>query len=345
MRAIVIQQYGGPEQLVIRELPDPEPAPGHVVVQVEAFGLNHAEIYFRRGMWGEVAKVSGIECAGMVTSDPDGHRPGQEVVALMGGMGRSFDGSYAEHTRTPLANVVPVESALSWPRLAALPESYATAWTCLYRNLSLQAGQIILVRGATSALGQAAVNIAAHAGARVIATTRNPARFPSLESIGAQTPVIDGPDLAARIRRLHPGGIRRGIGPGGQQHDRGLDVRGPPGRPRVYGGVPGRRRSDWLIQPHAAHAQRCSSQLLRQRVHIRVVRIPAVRYSVPGHCGPRRGGRLQSRTRSHFPFRGDPGCAPADGIESGQRKDCRHGLNRSRHTWKAMIQFMYRSRT
>jgi NADPH:quinone reductase-like Zn-dependent oxidoreductase len=208
MRAIVINQYGGPEQLVIKELPEPEPASGQVVIDVKAFGLNHAELYFRKGVWGEVAKVSGIECVGVVKADPDGRfRAGQKVAALMGGMGRTFNGSYAEVTRVPTANVVPIESAVCWADLAALPESYATAWTCLNRNLALSAGQLVLVRGATSALGQAAVNIAAHAGAQVIATTRNADRFRTLEAIGAQTAVLEGPDLSGRICQLHPEGV------------------------------------------------------------------------------------------------------------------------------------------
>ncbi|HLN04272.1 MAG TPA: hypothetical protein VK335_33605 [Bryobacteraceae bacterium] len=121
MRAIVTEQYGGPEQLVIKEIPEPEPAAGQVVIEVKAFGLNHAEIYFRKGMWGDVAKVSGIECVGVVRSDPGGHfRPGQKVAGLMGGMGRTFDGSYAEYTRVPATNVAPIESTLSWADLAAL---------------------------------------------------------------------------------------------------------------------------------------------------------------------------------------------------------------------------------
>src|SRR5579872_2513441 len=113
MRAIIIQQYGGPEQLVIRDIPDPEPVPGHVVVEVKAFGLNHAEIYFRRGIWGDVAKVSGIECVGTVKADPGGYfAPGQKVTALMGGMGRSFNGSYAQYTSVPTANVVPIRTEI-----------------------------------------------------------------------------------------------------------------------------------------------------------------------------------------------------------------------------------------
>ncbi|HLH87602.1 MAG TPA: zinc-binding dehydrogenase [Xanthobacteraceae bacterium] len=208
MRAIVIKQYGGPEQLVLRDLPEPEPMPGHVVIEVAAFGLNHAEIYFRQGVWGDVAKVSGIECVGRVKADPDGRlAPGQTVTALMGGMGRTINGSYAEVTRVPAANVVPLDTTMPWEELAALPESYATAWTCLTRNLALAHGQTVLIRGATSALGQAAVNIASLAGAHVIATTRNAVRFATLQALGVETTLLEVPALAAQIRARHPRGI------------------------------------------------------------------------------------------------------------------------------------------
>src|ERR1700694_1785286 len=109
MRAIVIRQYGGPEELAIQERPLPEPRSGHVVIQVKAFGLNHAEIYFRKGVWGDVAEISGIECVGLVRADPDGQfAAGQKVAAIVGGMGRSINGSYAEYTRVPATNVVPI---------------------------------------------------------------------------------------------------------------------------------------------------------------------------------------------------------------------------------------------
>lgn len=99
MRAVVRQQYGGPEELVIQERAIPQPKPGDVVIQVKAFGVNHAETYMRKGEWGDVAKVSGIECAGLVETDPESRfARGQKVVALMGGMGRTIDGSYAEYT-------------------------------------------------------------------------------------------------------------------------------------------------------------------------------------------------------------------------------------------------------
>ena len=208
MRAIVLQQFGGPERLLIEELPDPKPAPGHVVIAVKAFGINHAETHMRRGEWPEAAKVSGIECVGVVEACPDGQfAAGTKVAALMGGLGRTLNGTYAEYTSAPVTNVVPIESTLPWEELAAIPESYATAWSCLHRNLELASGQTLLIRGATSALGQAALNIAAGAGARVIATTRNPERVPSLEALGAHRVELEGPDLSRRISPTSSGRI------------------------------------------------------------------------------------------------------------------------------------------
>jgi len=200
MRAIVIAQFGGLESLVIKELPDPEPKPGHVVIEIKAFGINHAEMHMRKGEWAEAAEVSGIECVGLVKSCPSGEfAVGTKVAALMGGLGRTINGSYAEYTRAPATNVAQIESDLPWEELAAIPESYATAWTCLFRNLELVQGQTLVIRGATSSFGQAALNMAVNAGAHVIATTRNRNRFQKLEALGARRVEIEGPDLSKRI--------------------------------------------------------------------------------------------------------------------------------------------------
>jgi NADPH:quinone reductase len=207
MRAIVIKRYGDPEVLAIEERPDPKPEAGQIVIEVKAFGLNHAEVYFRKGVWGDVAEITGIECVGVVKSDPDGHlAPGRKVMALVGGMGRSIDGSYAELVRVPSSNVVAIDSDLPWEELAAIPESYATAWSSLVGVLALTRGQTIVIRGATSALGQAAVNIAAQLGARVIATSRSAARAAMLETLGARDVLLESPELAKRVRENYPEG-------------------------------------------------------------------------------------------------------------------------------------------
>jgi NADPH:quinone reductase-like Zn-dependent oxidoreductase len=208
MRAIVRKQYGGPEQLQIEEVPTPKPGPGQVLVRVRAFGLNRAEQYFRQGLWGEVAAISGIECVGEVAEDGDGLLPaGQQVLALMGGMGRSIAGSYAEYTCVPCSNVMPVTSRLGWAELAALPESYATAYACLQDNLALIEGQTLVIRGAGSALGQAALNIAVQAGAHVIATLRRPDKQDKLHALGAEQVLQEQPELNLRLRAEYPAGV------------------------------------------------------------------------------------------------------------------------------------------
>ena len=203
MKAIVITSYGGPEVLAVTELPDPVPAGDEVLIRIRAFGLNHAETYMRNGSWGKVAQVPGIECAGVVEADPRGRlATGSAVIAILGGMGRTRNGSYAELVTVPASNVVPVSTSLSWTDLVALPEVYATAWAGLHQNLGLRPGQTVLVRGATSSLGQAAVNVAAEGGSTVIATTRSPARLTLLRDIGAATALIDDGQLASQVQDL-----------------------------------------------------------------------------------------------------------------------------------------------
>ncbi len=154
MHAAVLEKFGGLDSLVIKDIPEPEPKAGCVAIKIKAFGINHAEMHMRRGEWAEAAQVIGIECVGLVKSCPGGEFPvGAKVAALMGGLGRTINGSYAEYTRAPVGNVALIESDLSWAELAAIPETYATAWTCLFRNLEIQAGQTLVIRGATSSFG------------------------------------------------------------------------------------------------------------------------------------------------------------------------------------------------
>jgi NADPH:quinone reductase-like Zn-dependent oxidoreductase len=202
MRAILRKKFGGPEVLEIREIPEPEPKPGHVIINVKAFGLNHAELHMRKGEWAEIADVSGIECVGIVKSCPGGEFPvGAKVAALMGGLGRTINGSYAEYTRATVSNVALIEANLPWEVLAAIPETFATAWTCLFRNLDIQRGQLLVIRGATSSFGQAALKMAVNAGARVIATTRTRERFPLLAKLGAERCEIERADLSKHIAK------------------------------------------------------------------------------------------------------------------------------------------------
>ncbi|NRP89796.1 Phthiocerol synthesis polyketide synthase type I PpsC [Ensifer adhaerens] len=208
MRAIIISRPGGAEVLSLSERPRPDPRSGEILIAVKAFGLNRAELYFRSGAWGKVAEISGIECAGIVEADLEGgFAAGQKVIALMGGMGRTRNGSYAEFVSVPQENVVAIDTDLPWEELAALPESYATAWTCLVGNLQLAPGQTLVIRGATSALGQAALNIARGLGVRTVATTRRRDRADMLYRLGAAHVIVGGNELAAKLHDIAPTGV------------------------------------------------------------------------------------------------------------------------------------------
>jgi NADPH:quinone reductase len=210
MRAIVITRSGGPEVLQIQDVPDPVPGEGEILIRVRAFGVNHAETHMRKGEWPEATPISGIEAVGTVASDPSGAlAEGTKVLTIMGGLGRFRNGSYAELTVAPATNVVSIETSLDWTEMAAIPESYATAWMTLHDNLGLLAGDTLLIRGATSALGQAALNIASDLGARVFATTRREDRAGLLRVLGAEGVVIDTGSIADQVRALVPGGVDR----------------------------------------------------------------------------------------------------------------------------------------
>lgn len=209
MKAIIINQYGDSDQLVIKDISVPVPQQGEVLIKVKAFGINRAEIDMRKGLWGDVAKVSGIECVGLIENDPSGVlSKGQKVAAIMGGMGLTRNGSYAEYTCLPIQNVFPVNTNLSWVDFAAIPESYATAWSCLHEYMKINENETIFVRGGTSALGQAAINIAANIkGVTALSSTRSVKRVDALKALGCSEVFIENGMLSQEIRTKYPAGI------------------------------------------------------------------------------------------------------------------------------------------
>lgn len=209
MQAIIINQYGGTEQLMRRTLPKPVLENGDVLVCIKAFGINRAEIYMRQGLWGDVAKVSGIECVGEIESDPSGkYVKGQKVAAIMGGMGRSINGSYAEFTSISINNIFPIETSLSWEDFATMPESYATAWSCLYENMKITEGAVVFIRGGTSALGQAAINIASNIkNVTVLSSTRQKSNIGLLRELGCNEVFIEDENLSEKVIDSYPAGV------------------------------------------------------------------------------------------------------------------------------------------
>lgn len=211
MKTYVIEHAGGPDVLQLRDIVVTEPGADEVQIRVRAFGLNRAEVYRRQGKMGPISGqvVPGIEAVGEVIRDPAGRfRTGQRVATAMGGLQFSRNGSYAEQVTVLRQNVVSLDhSDLPWDELAALPEAYLTVWGALDRSLAIQAGQTLLVRGATSSVGLAAVTYATARGLRVIATTRSPANRQRLQHIGADEVVIDTGEIAGQIREIVPTGV------------------------------------------------------------------------------------------------------------------------------------------
>lgn len=162
MKAIVISEAGGPEKLQYTDVPTPQVKPGWSLVQVKGFGINHSEIFTGKGLSPDVQfpRILGIECVGIITQTTDDARlpVGQKVISIMGEMGRQFDGSYAEYVLLPNEQIYPVTSNLDWATLATLPETYYTAYGSLL-NLRIQSGNKVLVRGGTSGVGTAFVNL------------------------------------------------------------------------------------------------------------------------------------------------------------------------------------------
>lgn len=210
MHAVVLTEPGPVENLQLRELPMPEPRPGWVRIAVKAFGLNRSEHHMRMGLAEGVRYpiVPGLEAVGIVDAAPGSDlRPGQQVAALMGGMGRAYNGGYAEYTVVPRSSVVPFRSSLPWGLLGAVPETLQTAYGSLTTGLDLHPGQTLLIRGGTSALGFAAAAVARDMGATVLATTREPDRLDSLAAHGVDHPVLDGGPIAHQVHRIAPGGV------------------------------------------------------------------------------------------------------------------------------------------
>jgi NADPH:quinone reductase len=210
MKAVVLDSPGPASALQIRKIPVPTPRSGWALIAVKAFGLNRSELHSRIGLaegttW---PRVLGAEAVGVIEACPGGEfAPGQQVAALAGGMGRIFDGGYAEYTCVPVSQVVPFSSSLDWSTLGAIPVMLLTANGSLTVGLDAQAGQTLLVRGGTSSIGMLTAILAKGVSMTVLSTTRNPAKAKALEDIGVDHVVIDDGSVSEAVRKLYPDGV------------------------------------------------------------------------------------------------------------------------------------------
>ena len=202
MKAWIIRKAGGPEQFRLEDVETPSPREGWALIRIRAFGLNRSEWFTRIGDSPTVRfpRVLGIECVGEII-DAGGldMEPGATVAAIMGGMGREFDGSYAEYTLVPHECVFAIRTQLPWEKLAALPEMLQTTHGSLHAGLEINRAESLLIRGGTSSIGMAALALAKHAGLKVGTTTRGPGKLDELKAAGADEVWIDNGEIHQQI--------------------------------------------------------------------------------------------------------------------------------------------------
>lgn len=204
MKAVLIDKPTKGEDVLLSEIDIPSVKPGWVLVKVKAFGMNHSEQILREfeinSSYIKKPIIPGIECVGEIEDPSDSKLiKGQKVVALMGGMGRSFNGSYAEYALLPIHHVFPVVSNLEWDEMAAVPETYFTAWGSLFQCLKLNDKDTLLIRGATCALGYASIQLAKAIGCKVIGTTHKEEKIKLLEEAGCDECILDKGSLKGKI--------------------------------------------------------------------------------------------------------------------------------------------------
>jgi NADPH:quinone reductase-like Zn-dependent oxidoreductase len=220
VQAVRFHRHGGPDVLALEEVEEPSPGPGEVRVAVRAVALNHLDLWVRRGlpMAVEMPHVGGADFAGVVDAlgpGAQGLRVGDPVVghpALAGDVrpdapvaivGEQRNGACCEKIVLPAANPLPLPAGLSFEQAAALPVVFLTAWTLLVERARLRRGETLLVQGAGSGVGTAAIQIARQRGARIIATTRSAHKLERLRALGADE-VIDSSRerVHLRVQRL-----------------------------------------------------------------------------------------------------------------------------------------------
>jgi NADPH2:quinone reductase len=214
MKAILIYKSGNSENLIIEERPIPIPKNGEVLMKIKAFGLNRSELMTRKGYSPNVKfpRVLGIECVGEVIEDATSElKKGQKVAAFMGGMGRDFDGSYAEYGVFPKSILMPFESTLSWSVLGALPEMFQTVYGSLHLALKIKTDETLLIRGGSSSIGLLAAQMASKLGLKVISTTRDNNKEASILSTGVTNVIIDNGLINETVRQIISQGVDKAL--------------------------------------------------------------------------------------------------------------------------------------
>ena len=212
MKAAITTESGASGVIEVQELPQPQIKPGWILIEVKAFGLNRSELFTRRGESPGVSfpRIQGIECVGVVADDPSNtFTRGQQIAAIMGGMGRFFDGSYAEFVLVPIEIVFPFTSQFSWEILGAIPEMFQTVSGSLIQALEIKSGETLLIRGGTSSIGMLACQLAKTKNLTVISTTRNTTKTSTLLENGADHVLIDNGTVEEQVKEIFPNGVNK----------------------------------------------------------------------------------------------------------------------------------------
>lgn len=216
MKAVLLEKTCAPEDLKVSEIPIPDIKPGWILIKVKSFGINRSEVILREYEADEdyihLPVVPGIECFGEVIDKSDSEfNNGDYVVSLMGGLGRSFDGSYEEYTLIPIKNTFKVNEEtlkeLSTEEIGSIPETYFTAYGSLFESLNIQENETLLIRGGTSALGFAATQLAKAKNLTVISTSRKRDKIKSLIDNGADYGLVDDDKIEENLFKICPEGV------------------------------------------------------------------------------------------------------------------------------------------
>jgi putative PIG3 family NAD(P)H quinone oxidoreductase len=244
MRAITIPEPGGPDALVLDEVPAPEPAAGEVLIDVAAAGVNRADVMQRLGHYPPppgASELPGLEVSGRVIAvgdDVQQWQPGDEVCALLDG------GGYAERVVAPAGQVLPLPSGVSLVDAAGLPEVAATVWSNVFLVANIQPGQVLLVHGGSSGIGTMAIQLATAVGARVAVTAGSREKLDRCASLGADILVNYRDEDFVESVREQTGGHGADVildNMGAKYLARNVDLLAPGGRLVTIGLMGGRR--------------------------------------------------------------------------------------------------------
>jgi len=267
VHAITIREPGGPEVLEWAEVPDPEPAPGEVLLDVAATAVNRADLMQREGRYPPppgAPPYPGLEASGRICALGDGvagWQVGDEVAALLGG------GGYAERVAVPVGQLLPVPRGLSLVEAAALPEAAATVWSTLAGQAQLREGETFLVHGGASGIGTHAIQVARRMGARVLCTAGSAAKRKRCLELGADIAIdYRDEDFVARVKQ-ETGGCGADVVLdiiGAAYLSRNLDVLAPNGRLVVIG-LQGGARAELDLSALLAKRASVAATMLRYR--------------------------------------------------------------------------------